>query len=230
MIWCTNFTPEGIRAQVDQHLKDFKRSSIDLLLLHFPGNHYLWAKDENSVRDPRNAETRIICWKTLEALYAEGKVRLIGVSNYMAKHLQPLIQDIEKRKAAGDKHARLPFVNQIEISAFCQVGDELEQLCKQNDIIFTSYSSLGSAKCVAENIAHEVIQSIATKHKVTAANVLLRWCLQKGYMILPRSTKAERVKENYGPTMSFKLDQEDMEAISKLNTGRRAVLDPHDIA
>ncbi|EZG55318.1 oxidoreductase, aldo/keto reductase family protein [Gregarina niphandrodes] len=229
-IWCSNFDPAGIRKQVEQHLKDFQRSSIDLLLLHWPGNHVAWCQDESMMKDPKNAETRLTCWKTFEELYAEGKVRAIGLSNYMVQHLLPLVEDIKKRKDAGCPKARMPFVNQIEISAFCQVPEALEKLCKEYDITFTSYSSLGSAKAVQENISDKAIQTIADKHKVSPANVLIRWCMQKGYTVLPRSKHPERVQANYGPTLTFALDQDDMNAINKMNLDRRTGSNPHDIA
>lgn len=71
---------------------------------------------ETKMKDPKNAEKRIAVWKEMEKIYAEGKARVIGLSNYMGQHLAPLLEDIKRRQKEGDKFATIPMFNQVRVT------------------------------------------------------------------------------------------------------------------
>eukprot|EP01054_Gregarina_sp_Poly1_P008133 Gregarina_sp_Poly_1__8132@NODE_46_length_17826_cov_295_961822_g40_i0_p6_GENE_NODE_46_length_17826_cov_295_961822_g40_i0NODE_46_length_17826_cov_295_961822_g40_i0_p6_ORF_typecomplete_len224_score24_24Aldo_ket_red/PF00248_21/2_1e06Aldo_ket_red/PF00248_21/1_7e19_NODE_46_length_17826_cov_295_961822_g40_i084599130 len=109
-IFTDTFTPEGVRWSADESLRQLGRP-IDLMLLHWPVPNTKKLTDEE-LQNPDLAPVRLECWRTLEALYHEGKFRAIGVSNFMEKHLVHLISDVKSRQAAGDATAVVPMVNQ----------------------------------------------------------------------------------------------------------------------
>jgi len=124
---------------------------------------------------------RLDSWAALERLYKEGRVKAIGVSNFMVRHLEELLA-----------HAKVqPAVNQIEISPFLQ-QTSIRDFCRAHGIVVEAYSPLTKG----QRIGHPVIVDVAAKLGVTPAQVLLRWGLQHGLVILPKSTRAERIKQN----------------------------------
>lgn len=149
-------------------------------------------------------------WQALEEAQVAGKVRSIGVSNYTIRHLE------EMKKYA---HA-MPAVNQVELHVFLQ-QPELLAYCEREGIVVEAYSPLAHAKDMDE----PVIQQIATKHGVSYAQVMLRWCLQKGLVVLPKSVTPERIRENID-IFSFALDEADMEQLSTLDRNFRTCWDP----
>ncbi|EZG45096.1 aldo-keto reductase [Gregarina niphandrodes] len=237
-VWVTHFTPAGVREQCEEHLKNFDRSSCDLMLLHWPGIHVGFDEPESSGgsnplftlenQKADQTQTRITCWRTMEQMYHEGKFRAIGVSNYMPKHLLPILEDVKARKAAGDLKAMYPMVNQIELNVFCQIPQDLDKICKDHGILITSYSTLGGVNSVAKHITHPVVTKIAAKHNVKPAAVLLRWAMQMGYTVLPRSTKDERVVDNFN-LFHFNMDNEEMKELTALNSNERNLMDPNEI-
>lgn len=127
------------------------------------------------------AGRRLDSWRALEKLHAEGRARSIGVSNFLVPHLQELMANAKTP----------PHANQIELSPFLQRRPTVE-LCKKLGIAIEAYSPLTRG----EKLRHEAVTAIARETNKTAAQVLLRWGVQHGFIVLPKSVHAERIAEN----------------------------------
>lgn len=143
---------------------------------------------------------RLKSWQVLERLHSEGRVRAIGVSNFMVPHLEELIE-----------HAQvLPAVNQIEISPFLQQRG-VRALCQRHDIVVSAYSPLTKG----HRLQHPVVSEVAARTGRTNAQVLLRWGLQSGVVVLPKSVTPARIAENLA-VFDFELDNAAMQALDAL--------------
>ena len=170
----------------DQSLKDLGLDAIDLYLIHWPVPMF-----------DKYVET----WETLIELQEQGLIRAIGVSNFLIEHLERLIAET----------GVVPAVNQIESHPhFWQ--PELDAYCQEHGIVIESYSPLGRGG----DIESEPVCAAADRVGATPAQVVLRWHVQMGHVILPKSEHVERMRENmdiYG----FELTQDEMDAISALD-------------
>ena len=178
---------------------------LDLLLIHWPGCSGL------PPGDPLNADRRLETWRALEQLQRQGKVRSIGVSNFLVKHLEPLLKQCSIR----------PAVNQFEYHPLCQ-DEDLVQFCAGHGIHVEAYSSL--ARGDRGLFESPIVQGIATRHGKTISQVLLRWGLQQGVVVLPKSVHRERIQSN--AELDFTLNAEDMAQISGLNAQKHTCWDP----
>eukprot|EP01054_Gregarina_sp_Poly1_P005160 Gregarina_sp_Poly_1__5159@NODE_2730_length_1774_cov_263_809022_g1679_i1_p2_GENE_NODE_2730_length_1774_cov_263_809022_g1679_i1NODE_2730_length_1774_cov_263_809022_g1679_i1_p2_ORF_typecomplete_len217_score35_65Aldo_ket_red/PF00248_21/1_6e35_NODE_2730_length_1774_cov_263_809022_g1679_i1163813 len=199
----------GIQNAFEKHLKSLNRECADLIILHFPAPSGI-AHD-----DPTLPEKRIEAWKVMEQLYKSKKARAIGVSNYMLNHLKPLIEDIRKRKYSGDSNATIPMVNQIEFSPYCLCDPELVKLCESEGIVMESYSTLGSPKGKDQILAEPEIQRLASEKQVAPSSIVLRWALEKNFVVLPRSRDAAHIKENLA-CLYIELSKQEEEMITEL--------------
>jgi diketogulonate reductase-like aldo/keto reductase len=149
-------------------------------------------------------------WKTLESLYESGVIRGIGVSNYTIRHLEQL-----------RRYARtMPVVNQVELHVFLQ-QPELLAYCHANQIIVEAYSPLAHAR----SMDNEVISRIAAKYTKSYAQIMLRWCIEQGAVVLPKSTTPSRITEN-AAIFDFSLDDEDLVALAAQNRNLRTCWNP----
>lgn len=155
-------------------------------------------------------KTRRGAWRRLEKLHQAGLAKAIGVSNYTIKHLKELLEECEI----------VPAVNQVELHVFLQ-QPELLEFCKQHGIVVEAYSPLAHA----HGLDDPTLTRIGEKHKKTAPQVMLRWCIQKGTIPLPKSTHAERIEQNID-IFDFTLDKQDMEDIALLDKNLRTCWDP----
>ncbi|MBT2416634.1 aldo/keto reductase [Streptomyces sp. ISL-22] len=169
---------------------------VDLYLIHWP----LPALDKY-----------VDTYRALEKLHADGRVRAIGVSNFLPEHLQRL---------TGETSV-IPAVNQIELHPHLQQHTSREYHAEQG-IATEAWSPLGQGKGLLEVPA---IVAIAQKHGRTPAQIVLRWHLQLGNIVIPKSVTPARIKENID-VFDFSLDAEDLAAISALNEDRRIGPDP----
>ncbi|MBB6692641.1 aldo/keto reductase [Cohnella xylanilytica] len=160
---------------------------IDLLLIHWPG------KD-------KYVET----WRAFEKLYADGRVRAIGVSNFHVHHLRKLAEASEIA----------PMVNQVEFHPLL-TQKELLAYCKENGIQLEAWSPL-----MQGNLDIPTLKEIAAKHGKSPAQVVLRWDLQHGVVTIPKSVTPTRIAEN-ADLFDFELSEEDMARIDALNENRR---------
>ena len=152
-------------------------------------------------------------WKTMVRLYEEKQIRAIGVCNCKVHHLE------EMAEAAGV----MPMVNQIELNPLLSQKDVISY-CQKNGVAVQAYSPLMHGR---EQIQDPLFVSIAKKHDRTPAQVILRWHLQNGLCVIPKSVHPERQRENldlYG----FELDGEDMRRIDGFNQNLRYCADPDD--
>lgn len=152
-------------------------------------------------------------WQTLEELQATGRVKNIGVSNYTVKHLEDM-----------ERYAKIvPAVNQVELHVFLQ-QPELVRYCREKGIVIEAYSPLAHGKIMDDPI----VRSIADKHYKSYAQVMLRWCIQQGAVVLPKSVTPERVAENIA-VFDFELDEEDMSQLASLDRDMRTCWDPSHV-
>jgi diketogulonate reductase-like aldo/keto reductase len=151
-------------------------------------------------------------WRAMERLRAEGKARAIGVSNYTIRHLEELL------RAAREP----PAVNQVELHPFLS-QPELVEWCAAQGIVIEAYAPIVKAR----RMDHPVLRRIASKHARTPAQVLVRWGLQRGFVVIPKSVRRERIEEN-ADVFGFALDPVDMATLDGLDEGYRTSWDPTD--
>jgi len=199
----------------DETLHAFEKSAaklgvdqIDLLILHQPL--------------PSEFARTIEAYKALQKLLSDGKVRAIGVSNFLPEYLESLLAQVDVA----------PAVNQIELHPyFTQI--ETRALDTRHGILTQAWSPIGGVYGWAgENgavprLQNEAVLAIAESHGKTAAQVILRWHLQEGRSAIPKSVKPERILENID-VFDFELTVDDMRALAKIDTGRRGAIDPDD--
>ncbi len=149
-------------------------------------------------------------WLALEEIHKSGQARSIGVSNYTIRHLEEM-----------DSYAsEQPVINQVELHVFLQ-QPELIKYCKDHNIQVEAYSPLARAH-IMDN---PTVQSIADKYHKTYAQVMLRWLIDQGLVIIPKSVTPSRIKENID-LFDFKLDQADLAALAKEDQDKRFCWSP----
>ncbi len=153
-------------------------------------------------------------FKALEKLYKDGRVKAIGVCNFEIEHLERLLKETEI----------VPVLNQVECHPYL-AQNELKDFCKKHDIFVEAWSPLDQGGDVLKD---EVVTAIAEKLGKTAAQVVLRWHLQNDTIVIPKSVTPSRIEENF-QVFDFELSAEDMDAINKLDAGRRKGAHPNDM-
>lgn len=151
-------------------------------------------------------------WRALERAFADGKARAIGVSNYMVRHL---------REVLGEAKVA-PHVNQIELTPFLQRRDTVV-LCREHGIVVEAYSPLTRG----QRLGDPRLVAIASAIGRSPAQVLLRWGIQHGHVVLPKSIHRERITEN-AAIFDFKLDPAAMATLDALDEGLATGWDPGD--
>ncbi|XP_038586569.1 uncharacterized oxidoreductase YtbE isoform X2 [Micropterus salmoides] len=180
---------------------------IDLYLIHWPGTQGL------VVADQRNPGNRAQSWATLEELHAQGKLKAIGVSNYTPAHMRELIQSCKIP----------PAVLQVEFHPrLCQT--ELRSVCEEYGVCFQAYSSLGKGELITD----PVVMEVAKNCERTPAQVLLRWAVQQGVPVLPKSSNPDRIKDN-ARLFDFALSDTDMDRLTALDCAHKYCWDPSEV-
>lgn len=172
---------------------------IDLFLIHWPGASGI------PIDSKENKRLRTESWKGLEDLHKSGQLRSIGVSNYTVRHLEELLKICTVK----------PAVNQVEFSIHYRQSVDLFALCDTHKIIIQSYSSFGGNDNSANLLSDPVVEKVALVCKATPSQVLLRWVLQKGCTIIPKSTHKERIEENI--RLDFELNSTRMNALNNIS-------------
>jgi 2,5-diketo-D-gluconate reductase A len=188
---------DGMLRSFDRSLADLGFDYLDLLLIHWP---------------LPGASDYVQRWKAMEEIYAGGRVKAIGVSNFQPHHLRDLF-------AASDVR---PAVNQIEVSPFL-TQDEVRAFDAEHGIVTEAWSPIARGK-VADD---PVIGRIAEQLGRSPAQVTLRWHVQRGDVVFPKSVNRGRMEENFA-IFDFELDESAMAAISALNRDERTGPDPDD--
>ena len=225
-LWNTNHRPENVEKGLNSSLENLNVKYLDLFLMHWPIAFEYQGEDE---MEPLNMETFEIAmddseeadylktWKEMERLYREGKVKSIGVSNFNLAQLQWLIDNCEI----------IPHVLQIEIHPYFQ-QKEMVDFCKETGIVVTGYSPLGSPGFNIDGsrklkaIENEVICEIAEKLEKTPAQIMIKWALQRGISVVPKSVNEKRIFKNY-VFGYFELSDEDMEKINEIDLEEKVV-------
>ncbi|MFS4430544.1 aldo/keto reductase [Chryseobacterium sp. S90] len=153
-------------------------------------------------------------WKALEELYKEGKIKAIGVCNFT-------VEKLEELKANSTV---LPVINQIELHPVFQ-QKELQVYDRENNIITQPWSPLGNGN--ANLLSNPDLKAIAEKYGKTVAQVILRWHLQEGFVVIPKSVTPSRIEENFN-VFDFELTEDEMNTVRSLDTGKRLFFDPKD--
>uniref|UniRef100_A0A8C5QVI6 NADP-dependent oxidoreductase domain-containing protein n=1 Tax=Leptobrachium leishanense TaxID=445787 RepID=A0A8C5QVI6_9ANUR len=191
-----------------QSLEELGCEYLDLYLIHWPGRQG-WKSD-----DTRNAEARKEAWNAIEDLYKAGVIRAIGVSNYTESHLEQLLTYCSVRPAVlqVEFHPQLPQTH-------------LLRWCQENGVHLQAYSSLGCG----ELLGKEEVKKVASTHKKTPSQVLLRWALDQGVGVIPKSCDPDRIKDNFC-VWDFKLSEEEMQAMSVNEHQQKFCWDPTGVA
>jgi diketogulonate reductase-like aldo/keto reductase len=207
-IWISDFG-------YDETLHGFEKSAgklgveqIDLLILH--------------QALPSAFDRTLEAYRALETLLADGKVRAIGVSNFMVDHLTQLL----------DRAQVMPTVNQVEQHPYFSQAD-VQAFGEQHGILAQAWSPIGGITFYRDSghtsaLEDPVIGGIAEAHDKSPAQVMLRWGIQHGRSVIPKSTKPERIAENID-VFDFELSAEEMAAMDALDTGRRGGPEPEAI-
>ncbi|CAM6085722.1 unnamed protein product [Calypogeia fissa] len=162
------------------------------------------------IHSPIPMQQRLNTWRAMEQILKSGKVKSIGVSNYGVKHLKELLANCEIR----------PSVNQLELHPF-NTRNELVAFCEKEGIVLEAYSPLTRGR----RLRHPGLLEIAKKYNKSAAQVLVKWCLQRGFMVLPKSVKPERIVEN-AQVFDFEITENDMKKLNSFDEHLAVGWDP----
>ena len=149
-------------------------------------------------------------WRKLEEIHTSGRAKSIGVSNYTVRHLEHLLHECSVR----------PVVNQIELHVFLQQPD-LVKYCQDQGIVVEAYSPLAHAN----GMDNPVLQEIAKKYGKTPAQIMLRWCIEQGFVAIPKSVHKDRLQQNID-IFDFKLDKDDQTRLKSLDQNLHTAWDP----
>ncbi|MHB8955191.1 MAG: aldo/keto reductase [Pirellulaceae bacterium] len=228
-LWNTYHRREHVRAALDRTLNDLRLDYLDLYLIHFPialnfvpfAKRYPpgWLFDPDEPQ-PHMVEDRVSVaetWEAMESLVQAGHVKNIGVCNFGAALLRDLL-------CYSKIH---PAVLQVESHPYL-AQEKLLRLCHDERIVFTAFSPLGSVSYESLGMAapsdslltHTVVQEIARHHERTAAQILLRWGVQRRTVIIPKTSNLNRLRENLA-IFDFELSPDEMARIGNLDQHRR---------
>jgi diketogulonate reductase-like aldo/keto reductase len=191
-VWNTDQGYDETIKAFNQSLKKLQTDYLDLYLVHWPVKGKF-----------------IDTWRALETLYEEGRVRAIGVSNFMQHHLEDIM---ESGKI-------IPMVNQMEFHPHL-VQQDLIDFCKKHNIQYEAWSPLMQGKI----FEIDLLKELSEKYKKSIAQIVLRWDLQKGVITIPKSTHKNRIEEN-ASVFDFEISDEDMKLIDALDCNGR--IGPH---
>jgi diketogulonate reductase-like aldo/keto reductase len=192
-VWNADQGYDSTLKAFDASLAKLKTDYLDLYLIHWPVKG-------------KYKET----WRALETLYADGRVKAIGVSNFLQYHLEDLFQTAKV----------MPMVDQLEFHPYL-VQPSLLEFCQQHQIQYEAWSPLMQGKAFEVSLLKE----LAAKYSVSVAQLVLRWDLQKGVVTIPKSIRNERVIAN-ADIFHFEISAEDVKKIAALDRGERVGPDP----
>jgi len=218
-LWNTKHSSEDVRPALMNTLKDLRLDYLDLYLIHWPIG---WQSGD--VVFPKDADGNLVysevdykeTWPELEKCVDDGLVRGIGLSNFNSKQVDDVCSVARVK----------PVVLQVEIHPYL-VQNELIAHCEKHNIVMTAYSPLGSRDrpwgkpdepCVLDD---PTLSNIGKKYNKSVAQVCVRWQIQRGISVIPKSTNASRIKQN-SEVFDFELSEDDMKTINSCNKPWRA--------
>ena len=209
-VWVSDYGYDATRHAFDKAVGKLGVERLDLLILH--------------QALPSRFDLTIDAYKALESLLAEGRVGAIGVSNFMPEHLAKLL----------DATSVVPAINQIEVHPYFQQR-ELQEANARHGIVTQAWSPIGGITFYpgfgddrVSTLDDPTIGAIATEHGKTPAQVMLRWHLQEGRQVIPKSVTPSRIAENID-VFDFELSAAELAAIDALDTGRRGGPEPDEV-
>ncbi|MDE6957718.1 MAG: aldo/keto reductase [Lachnospiraceae bacterium] len=190
-LWKDEMGYENVKQAFARTLENLGTNYLDLYLIHWP----LPAPDYEDWKT-LNTET----WRALEELYEEGKIRAIGLSNFLPHHIENIVKSCKVK----------PMVNQLEFHpGYTQ--EAAVRYCQERGILVQAWSPIGRGRVLADAMMLEM----AEKYQVSTAQICLRYALQRGIVPLPKSSTAERMRQNQD-IFAFELSQEDMYRIDTM--------------
>lgn len=196
-VWIDHYGYEECKASVEESLRKLKTEYLDLCLLHQPFSDYYGA------------------YRALEDLYAEGKIKAIGVSNFYPDRLTDIC--MFDRKV-------IPAVNQVEVNPFNAQWCAQENM-EKHGVKMEAWAPFGEGR---NNLfTNEILVSIGKKYNKSSAQVMLRWLIQRGVIVACKSTHIERMQENIN-VFDFELTEEDMNSIKTLDTSNSLFFSHYD--
>ncbi|MBY8908985.1 aldo/keto reductase [Salinicoccus roseus] len=202
-LWNEDRGYENTKQAFENTLKELGTDYLDLYLIHWPAN-------EKQFDDWK--EINLDTWKAMTELYKEGKIKAIGVSNFMTNHLEVLL-DTEVK----------PMVNQIEYHpGYTQ--DAVVDLCRKHDILVEAWSPIGSGRL----LENEDLTKIADKYEKSVAQLCIRYVLQNDVLPLPKSVTPSRIEENTD-IFDFEIMDEDMKTIDAMENVGFSGMDPNEV-
>ncbi|KAL3286148.1 hypothetical protein HHI36_000660 [Cryptolaemus montrouzieri] len=224
----TGNRPEGVAKYLKRSLENLQVGYVDLYLIHAPfglqdseGDYYIKDSDGNPYFDM--STDHIAIWKAMEEQVEAGLTKAIGLSNFNKSQIERILKNSKIK----------PSALQIELHAYLQ-QNELVDFCKENNILVTAYSPLGTPGAnnflekiglkldLPDILGNPTVKAIAKKHSKTAAQVLLHFYVQKGWLPIPKSVNPERIKQNLD-IFDFHLDQQDLHELKSLDAGIRII-------
>jgi diketogulonate reductase-like aldo/keto reductase len=207
-IWISDFGYDETLHGFDKSAGKLGVDQIDLLILH--------------QALPSAFDKTLGAYRALEKLLSDGRVRAIGVSNFMVDHLTALL----------DQATVVPAVNQIEVHPYF-TQREVQDFGRQHGILTQAWAPIGGITFYRDSghtstLEDPVIGAVAKAHGRSPAQVMLRWHLQQGRQVIPKSTKAKRIAENFD-VFDFELTGEQLAAIDALDTGKRGGPEPEAV-
>lgn len=198
-LWNDDHGYDNALRAFDRSLTQLGLAYVDLYLVHWPV-----------------PILRLETWRALERLTLDGRVRDIGVSNYLAKHIDEILEYAPV----------VPAVNQIELSPYLyRTRLDTVERCRQHDIVIEAYSPLTKGRKLDDPILAE----IGRVHGKTPAQVLIRWAIQHGFVVLPKSINPARIRANHD-VFDFELTEDHMNRLDDLDEGLVTGWDPADVA
>jgi 2,5-diketo-D-gluconate reductase A len=194
-VWDDDHGFDKTRRAFDTSLELLGFDYVDLYLIHWP----VPSKD-----------LFVETWRALEAIKADGRALSIGVSNFAPHHIDRLLAETET----------VPAINQVELHPWLPQR-EVRDFDASNGILTEAWSPLARGRLIGDR----VLDAIAAKHERSAAQVVIRWHLQLGNVVIPKSVTASRITENFD-VFDFELDAEDLSAIAGLESGVRTGMEP----
>jgi D-xylose reductase len=228
-LWNNYHRRQHVRPALERTLRDLRLDYLDLYLIHFPiPLEYIphevryppgWFGDPNAAH-PRMAPARVTLaetWQGMEDVLKAGLVRRIGVCNYNCALLRDLLAYASIR----------PAVLQVELHPFL-TQDKLLRFCREEGIVVTGFSPLGASSYVSIGMAtaresvleQPAVVEAALRHGKTSAQIVLRWGVQRGTAVVPKTSRIERLAENLA-LFGFQLSADEMQTIGALDCGRR---------
>ncbi|MEU5271323.1 aldo/keto reductase [Streptomyces hygroscopicus] len=195
-LWNADHGYDSTLRAFDTSLTKLGLDYVDLYLIHWP---------------LPQTDKYVDTWKAFEKIYSEGRAKAIGLSNFHPAHIQRLLSETSVA----------PAIDQIELHPQLQQA-ELRAFNARHDIVTEAWSPLGQGKGLLED---PTLAAIAKKHGKSPAQVVLRWHLDLGNVVIPKSVTPSRIRENID-VFDFELDSEDLSAISALDSGDRLGPDP----